>query len=253
MGEKLQFIGELHGTREGWPKDMSEDEARVMSEHFVYLRQLTWLGKVLLAGPVDMSYGLIALETENKEEAETLLAADPSVRAGLHTYTLKPFVASLLHGRARYSEQPGERSIDLSVDLPAPRADVWQVWTTADGLQSFFAPEVNMELRVGGPFEILFAPPDASLGERGGEGCRVLAYTPGEMLAFSWNAPPHFAAIRSKRTQVTLFLQDTESGGTRLRLVNHGYGSGQDWDPVFEYFEGAWPQVFECLKRRFPG
>ena len=36
-------------------------------------------------------------------------------------------------------------------------------------------------------------------------------------------------------------------GRTRLRLINHGYGEGEFWDPVYEYFDKAWGLVMENL------
>ncbi len=105
MAKKQHFLCRLLGTRPDWPDAMTEEEQRVMGEHFVYLRRLTWAGKVLLAGPVMEGWGLVALETEDEEEARAILAADPSVLAGVHTFEMGPFVASLLHGRDR---EPGE-------------------------------------------------------------------------------------------------------------------------------------------------
>jgi uncharacterized protein YndB with AHSA1/START domain/uncharacterized protein YciI len=253
MSEKRHFIGQLHGVREGWPRDMSDEEQRVMSEHFVYLRRLTWAGKVLLAGPVAETYGLVALETASEDEANAIMAADPSVKEGLHTYTLHNFPASLLPGRDRSAGGVRKDTIEKRVALDAPRRQVWEAWTTAAGLKSFFAPHVNVELRVGGPFEIFFAPPESPAGLRGAEGCRVLAFSPEEMLAFSWNAPPGFPEIRPQRTQVVLFFEDGEGGGTRLRLVNHGYGEGEQWDAVFEYFDLAWTHVLDNLEKSFAG
>lgn len=95
------FLVRLAGTRPGWPEAMTEAEQAVMASHFVYLRTLTWQGKCLLAGPVFGAggFGLVVLQTADEAEARAIMDAEPSVTGGVHTYTLNPMVASLMHGR----------------------------------------------------------------------------------------------------------------------------------------------------------
>jgi uncharacterized protein YndB with AHSA1/START domain/uncharacterized protein YciI len=236
-----QFLVRLVGTRPGWPEAMTEAEQRVMSAHFVYLRTLTWQGKCLLAGPVFGvgGFGLVVLQTANEAEARAIMDAEPSVTGGVHTYTLNPMVASLLHGRQIFPGTPGGRAIVQEAEVPATRSEAWRAWTTSVGLRRFFSPYARVELRPGGPFEILFSA-DGPEGERGGEGCSVLAFEPERMLAVSWNAPPQFPRVRGLRTQLILHFEDAVPGHCRVRLVNHGYGEGEEWDQAFAYFERAW-------------
>jgi uncharacterized protein YciI len=98
--QPTHFLVQLHGTRDGWPENMTPDEERIMAEHFTYLQVLMHEGKVLLAGPcMDPVYGLIILEVAGESEAREIMDNEPSVVAGIHTYTLHPFVASLLARR----------------------------------------------------------------------------------------------------------------------------------------------------------
>lgn len=80
--------------------DSTPEEDAVMTAHFEYLKRLLADGKLILAGPsLDPVFGLIVLEADTEEEARQLLAADPSVSAGVQTPELHPFRASLLRGR----------------------------------------------------------------------------------------------------------------------------------------------------------
>lgn len=249
----MHFLVQLHGARDGWPENMSERETIVMSEHFHYLQNLTQEGRVLLAGPVfDPVWGLIALEVESEEEARVIMDAEPSVTSGVHTYSLHPFKASLLFGRDRYAESTRENRIVKETVVPAARAEVWRAWTTSEGIASFFCERNHVELRVGGAFEMYFDPSKPE-GQQGSEGCRILAFLPEEMLAFSWNAPPQFPEVRRQRTQVFVYFSDEGDGRTRVRLTNHGYGEGELWDPVYEYFDRAWGFVIENLAKSFAG
>ena len=51
-----------------------------------------------------------------------------------------------------------ERSIDKQIDVAASLDEVWGAWTTRDGIRSFFAPDANIDARVGGAFQIYMDP-----------------------------------------------------------------------------------------------
>jgi uncharacterized protein YndB with AHSA1/START domain/uncharacterized protein YciI len=136
------------------------------------------------------------------------------------------------------------------VTVTASAHEVWRAWTTAEGAKTFFAPEAHIELRVGGPYELYFAP-SAPEGQRGSEGCRVLSFLPGEMLSFSWSAPPTFPEIRKERTCVVVRFEDLGDGRVRVRLCHHGWGAGEQWDQVYAYFDRAWAYVLGNLEKRF--
>jgi len=135
-----------------------------------------------------------------------------------------------------------ERAIVGEIVVPASLAEVWRVWTTDEGAQTFFAPRCHIELRPGGAYEILFDP-DAEAGSRGGEGMVVMAVQPPRMLAFTWNAPPSLPTVRGQMTHVVIRLSETEAGDTRVRLRHDGWGTGGEWDQAFRYFERAWNEV----------
>ena len=113
----------------------------------------------------------------------------------------------------------------------------------------FFARAVNLDLRVGGDFEILFFP-DEERGRRGAEGTRFMAIEPPHRLAFDWDAPPRWPVQRSQRTMVEIRLSEVP-GGTRVALHHHGWGDGPQWQEVRDYFDRAWPKVLARLVYSF--
>lgn len=151
----------------------------------------------------------------------------------------RPLVPDAIGGRAVYAE----------ILVPAPVDRVWEAWTTPDGIRSFLARECEIELAVGGKYEIYFNPA-AEEGRRGSEGARILAIDPGRMLAFTWNAPPTFA-VREQFTSVVVRFEPLDEQQTMVSLENFGYGSGDDWDAALEYFTEAWPTVLSRLRSRF--
>ncbi len=147
-----------------------------------------------------------------------------------------------------------ERVLRKEVTVHATLDEVWDAWTTPEGVASFFAPKSKIEIRVGGPYELYFIL-DAPPGQRGCEGCRVLSYLPKEMLSFEWLAPPSIPALRDagKKTHVVLrFTEEPPGAGcVRVELTQLGWGEGDDWDKCYKYFDGAWGYVMGNLHKRF--
>ncbi len=133
--------------------------------------------------------------------------------------------------------------------VPAPISEVWKAWTTVEGVRGFFAPDARIELRPGGPYEILFDL-DEPPGRQGGEGCKVLEVEPERRLAFTWNFPPHLP-IRSEYTRGTVELAPTADGKTRVTFAQVGWKQGPDWDEGYAYFDRAWGVVLRRLVYRF--
>jgi len=75
---------------------MTEEEGRVIANHFAYLKRLLAEGKLLIAGPCeDSSMGIAVYETRDEEEARTILAQDPAITGRVFTGEIKPYRVSL--------------------------------------------------------------------------------------------------------------------------------------------------------------
>jgi len=251
------YVGKLLGTREGWPNDMTKREEEVMSDHYVYLRNLARDRVCVAAGPVfdEPVYGLIILMVGSEAEARRILDGDPSVREGIHTYELAKMHLSLLMQNTfpfRYVQNPTDREIVKEVVVDCSPSEAWRLWTTVDGLQSFFAAGANIELKIGGPFEIYFSM-EAPYGQRGSEGCKILSYLPERMFSFEWNAPPQFGELRHILTRVMIDFESIGKGQTRVTLTHIGFGGSGGWNEVIDYFELAWGNVLIQMKNHVAG
>jgi uncharacterized protein YndB with AHSA1/START domain len=133
----------------------------------------------------------------------------------------------------------------------AAAGDIWRAWTTDEGIRTWLLDDSRIELRVGGPYEWYFTT-DSPQGQRGSEGCQVLAFQPPTNLSFTWNAPPHLAGVREQRTVVLLQLRPAATNDvTRVGLTHVGWGDGSEWDEAFTYFDAAWDRVLEALVTYF--
>jgi uncharacterized protein YndB with AHSA1/START domain len=143
-----------------------------------------------------------------------------------------------------------ERALDKEVLVAAPIEAVWQAWTTREGIQSFFAPDAEVDPRVGGAFHI-HMDPLAAPGLKGADEMRYMALQKPTMLSFDWNAPPSLPQARAQRTFVIVRLADVDGQSTRVSLHHTGWGDGGEWDRTFQYFDRAWGAVLGNLQKRF--
>ena len=133
------------------------------------------------------------------------------------------------------------RKISADVVVPADLRQIWEAWTTEEGAKTFFAPDCKIDLVPGGAYELYFdlSSPE---GLRGGEGCKILAFQPMDMLSFTWNAPPSLPTVREQYTHVTVAFEPILQG-TRVKLVHDGWGKGGELEEAFQYFNRAWKQI----------
>ena len=143
-----------------------------------------------------------------------------------------------------------ERAIDKEVVVAAPIEAVWQAWTTRAGIRTFFAPDAEVDARVGGAFHIHINP-FAEPGMKGADDMRYMALQPPTMLSFDWNAPPSLPEVRAQRTFVVVRLAPVDAKSTRVSLHHTGWGAGGQWDDTYAYFDRAWGNVLGNLKKSF--
>jgi uncharacterized protein YndB with AHSA1/START domain len=157
------------------------------------------------------------------------------------------------------------RTVQFEIVVNASRAEVFQLWTTEEGLKRFFAPRANMDLRVGGAYEMIFAPDLDPEGEnQGTKGARILRLENDRALAFEWitfvyekhpsgfGPPVVSREVRNERpipTWIEINLEDVPGrpGATRLRLVHRGFRSGGPWDDALAYFWRQWGAILGRL------
>ncbi|MFW9903809.1 MAG: YciI family protein [Candidatus Thorarchaeota archaeon] len=84
--------------RPNFPNTMSEEEERIMGEHFEYLKKLMEQEMLILAGPtLDDSGGYIILNTSSLDIAQEIMSKDPSVSSDLMNPVYHPFRISLIN------------------------------------------------------------------------------------------------------------------------------------------------------------
>lgn len=166
---------------------------------------------------------------------------------------VKPGAAAGAH-----AEQP-LAPISAEVLINAARQDVWQAFTTSEGWKAFIGVDSSIGTILGDPFEIYFGGQDLPEGQRGSEGCLILATVPNELFSFSWNAPPHLTHARKERTWVIVRFESPSPTTTKVRLQHLGFSEqaarhpdhAAEWTKTREYFAAVWPRVLDYLAKHF--
>jgi uncharacterized protein YndB with AHSA1/START domain len=146
-----------------------------------------------------------------------------------------------------------ERAIVESITVKANLNDVWNAWTTTEGIKSFFAPDAKIEAKPGGAFHV-YINPLAPAGMKGADDTVFLAVQPKRMISFTWNAPPSLPEARQQRTVVVVRFVARSEALTEVSLHHSGWGEAaadNEWGKAYDYFAKAWPNVLKNLKKRF--
>ncbi len=137
------------------------------------------------------------------------------------------------------------RSLEKEVRVAAPPEVVWKAISEAEELRRWF------------PLDARVTPGD---GE--GAGRIWLSFGPGvegEAPLHAFDAPRHLGWTEGqeggRRVTVDFHLEPAE-GGTLVRLVQAGFGSGAGWDDYYEAVSGGWSYFLLNLRHyleRHPG
>jgi uncharacterized protein YndB with AHSA1/START domain len=124
------------------------------------------------------------------------------------------------------------RAIELSIEVPGTPQEVWDTIATGPGITSWFVP-FEVEGRPGGRVVMDFGP----FGKEAGQ-------------VTAWE-PPHRFAYQGERQPSMAFewlVESHDGGSCVVRLVNSGFGDGQDWDDQFDGMTEGWKIFLQNLR-----
>jgi uncharacterized protein YndB with AHSA1/START domain len=135
-----------------------------------------------------------------------------------------------------------DKALVIEVTVPAAVPEVWKAFTTKEGLSTWLAPQVSVDLRPGGDWIVHFP------GSTGGGS--IVSFIPERQLVISALAPDKFPTVRARRTRA-VFEFKRRGDSTVVRLTQTGWQSGTEWDAAYEYLVEGNAQLLATLHRRF--
>jgi uncharacterized protein YndB with AHSA1/START domain len=111
---------------------------------------------------------------------------------------------------------------ETTVDAPA--AEVWRLFTTREGIESWMAAKADIDLRVGGAMRTLYDP-TGKLGDPNTITNTILSYEPQRMLSLQATGFPKDFPYRkgTEGTWSVLYFEELPGGRTHLRLVGYAF------------------------------
>ena len=151
-----------------------------------------------------------------------------------------------------FVEPDGDRVMQLSTTVPAPPAQVWEAFTTAQGWKRLGVRMASVDFRVGGAIETSYRA-EARPGDPGNIRNEIVGYVPERLLVIrNVQAPPGFAfAEEFSRTATVIELEPGAGGGTRVRLSGVGFRPGAAYDDLYGKFTAGNAYTLDLLRRSF--
>ena len=128
-----------------------------------------------------------------------------------------------------------QRSIELEVEVPGSPEEVWAAIATGPGITSWYVPH-EVEQREGGRAHASFGP-----GPEMQAPGRVAVWDPPNRIVFDGGEGVGGMAFE--------WVIEARDGGTCVvRLVNSGFGSGEDWDDQYDAMTEGWKVFLTNLR-----
>ncbi len=151
-----------------------------------------------------------------------------------------------------FTEGNGDRTLQLSIVVPASARDAFAAFATAEGWKTWAVPFAVGEPRVGAVMETAYRL-DAKLGDRRNIKNQFIAWLPERLLVFrNVQAPPDFpnADLFARVVSVVEFVPLGPSS-TKVVMSGVGYGAGSGFDELYKMFQGGNAWSLAKLKQRF--
>jgi uncharacterized protein YndB with AHSA1/START domain len=168
--------------------------------------------------------------------------------------------APLMEGKVKTN-----RTVQLDKSVDASPATVFRLWTSADGIKRFFAPEAKIDAKIGGRYQVIFFPAKDPEGEsHGTKGARILDLVPNEKLVFEWitfagdnllgsHAPPYAPPAERNESPLPTWVELSfepvadEPNKTHVKFAHYGFRDGEKWEQSYQWFTRAWAGVLDEL------
>jgi len=144
-----------------------------------------------------------------------------------------------------------DRIISHSVTLNCSADIAFDYFTNNDLLIKWLPKKSNVELKVGGQYELFFDPDDPDKTNNSTFGCKILAFEKPIYLNVEWRGnidQKEFMNNVRPLTNVTVIFTELEAKITKVTLLHTGWRPGEDWEGARDFFDKGWAGELKELK-----
>lgn len=164
--------------------------------------------------------------------------------------TFQPAIAEDGSRSGHTMEEAPSQTVAYEHEIDAGVEDVWNAFTTDEGLKSWMAPIAKIELRIGGKMTSNYNK-DGQLGDATTIENTILSYEPKRMLSLQATRFPTGFPFEeaAKGTWSVFYFTPISSGRTRVRVVGLGYRDDEQSRKMKSFFAGANKQSLDGLNK----
>lgn len=149
-----------------------------------------------------------------------------------------------------------DKIITAHITLNTEQADVFEYFVENHLLESWLTKKADVEMKVGGKYELFWTPEDPDLSNNSTYGCKVLAVERPRFFTIEWMGNAEQKAFMNTvrpRTHVTILFSPLEKTVTRVTVIHTGWREGKQWESARQYFVRAWTEALEKLQELVNG
>lgn len=141
-----------------------------------------------------------------------------------------------------------DKIIVTTANINCTGDEAFNMFTENKHLEKWLTAKADVELKVGGKYELFWEPDDPENNST--IGCKVLAFEAPDYITFEWRGPKqykHFMNNVRPLTQVTVLFREVDDK-TRVTLMHSGWRDSSEWEEARQYFVNAWAGAFQQLE-----
>lgn len=155
-------------------------------------------------------------------------------------------------GAALLARDAGAEPLVNEAIINAPAAEVWRMFTTKEGMESWMVAQVDIDLRVGGLIRTRYAR-DGALGDDRTIVHRIISFEPERMLSMQVRQPPADFPFRSSVRDMwtVVYFQPLGADMTNVRIVGLGFEENEESKEMREFFARGNARTLEQLQKKY--
>jgi uncharacterized protein YndB with AHSA1/START domain len=154
---------------------------------------------------------------------------------------------------------PDAGAVDISplvheAVIDAPLLDVWNVWSTSEGLSAWMAPHAEIDLRVGGLMRANYNP-EGELGDPQTIVNTVLSFEPQKMISIKVVKTPEGFPFPNAITQMwsVIYFTEIDAKKTAVREASLGFTADPESQQMRKFFDRGNSATLDGLQQYFTG